>query len=63
MNDYQVSHALRFQPPKTRRDVRSDVSILLTCQQKCVKDLCNQELGKSGRTSMFLILSSDTVLE
>jgi len=46
--EYQVGHALRFQPPETGRGVLSDVSVLLTCQQKYAKDLCNQELGKSG---------------
>jgi hypothetical protein len=59
-NEYQVRHALRFQPPKTGRGVLSDVSVLLTYQQKYVKDLCIQELGKSG---CMVILSSDTILE
>jgi hypothetical protein len=60
-NEYQMGHAQRFQPPESGRGVLSDVSVLLTCQRKYVKDLCNQELGKSG--CMFLILSSDTTLE
>jgi len=60
-NEYQVGHALRFQPPKTGRGVFSDISVLLTFQQKYVKDLCTQDLGKSG--CMFLILSSDTILK
>jgi hypothetical protein len=59
--EYQVSHALRFHPPETGCGVLSDVSVLLTYQQEYVKGLCNQELGNSG--CMFLILSSDTILE